>query len=89
MRPIAKSHGVSVARVAIAWLLHKEPVTSVIIGAKNTEQLQDNLAATELRLTNEEMAALDKVSALPPEYPGWMVGRLSSDRLGLLNPSRS
>jgi aryl-alcohol dehydrogenase-like predicted oxidoreductase len=89
MRPIAKSHGVSVARVAIAWLLHKEPVTSVIIGAKNTEQLQDNLAAAELKLTSEQMAALDKVSALPPEYPAWMVDRLSSDRLGLLNPSRS
>jgi aryl-alcohol dehydrogenase-like predicted oxidoreductase len=89
MRPIAKSHGVSVARVAIAWLLHKEPVTSVIIGAKNTEQLQDNLAAADLKLTSEDMATLDKVSALPPEYPGWMVDRLSSDRLGLLNPSRS
>jgi aryl-alcohol dehydrogenase-like predicted oxidoreductase len=89
MRPIAKSHGVSVARVAIAWLLHKAPVTSVIIGAKTLEQLQDNLAAVELKLTSEEMATLDKVSALPPEYPGWMVDRLSSDRLGLLNPSRS
>jgi aryl-alcohol dehydrogenase-like predicted oxidoreductase len=89
MRPIAKSHGVSVARVAIAWLLHKAPVTSVIIGAKNTEQLHDNVAAVELKLTSEDMATLDKVSALPPEYPAWMVDRLSSDRLGLLNPSRS
>jgi aryl-alcohol dehydrogenase-like predicted oxidoreductase len=89
MRPIAKSHGVSVARVALAWLLHKEHVTSVIIGAKNTEQLQDNLAAAQLQLTREEMATLDKVSALPPEYPAWMVDRLSADRLGLLNPSRS
>jgi len=78
-----------VARVAIAWLLHKPAVTSVIIGAKNTDQLQDNVAAVELKLTGEDMAALDKVSALPPEYPAWMVERLSSDRLGLLNPSRS
>jgi len=89
MRPIAKSHGVSVARVAIAWLLHKAPVTSVIIGAKNTEQLNDNVAAVDLKLTGEQMAVLDKVSALPSEYPAWMVDRLSADRLGLLNPSRS
>jgi len=89
MRPIARAHGVSVARVAIAWLLHKPAVTSVIIGAKNTEQLLDNVAAVELKLTSEDMAALDKVSALPPEYPGWMVERLSQDRLGLLSPSRS
>jgi aryl-alcohol dehydrogenase-like predicted oxidoreductase len=89
MRPIAKSHGVSVARVAIAWLLHKAPVTSVIIGAKNTEQLNDNVAAVDLKLTGEQMALLDKVSALPSEYPAWMVDRLSADRLGLLNPSRS
>jgi aryl-alcohol dehydrogenase-like predicted oxidoreductase len=89
MRPIAKSHGVSVARVALAWLLHKAPVTSVIIGAKNTEQLEDNVAAVDLKLTSEDMATLDKVSALPPEYPGWMVDRQSADRLALLNPSRS
>ena len=89
MRPVAKAHGVSVARVALAWLLHKPAVTSVIIGAKNTEQLQDNMAAVELKLTSEDMATLDKVSALRPEYPAWMVERLSSDRLGLLNPSRN
>jgi aryl-alcohol dehydrogenase-like predicted oxidoreductase len=89
MRPIAKSHNVSVARVAIAWLLHKPPVTSVIIGAKTPEQLHDNLAAADLKLTQEEMTTLDKVSALPPEYPGWMVERLSADRLGLVSASRS
>jgi aryl-alcohol dehydrogenase-like predicted oxidoreductase len=89
MQPIAKSHGVSVARVALAWLLHKPPVTSVIIGAKTPEQLQDNLAAVDLKLSDEDMATLDKVSALPPEYPNWMVERLSADRIGLLNPPRS
>ena len=89
MRPIAKSHGVSVARVALAWLLHKPAVTSVIIGAKTEEQLHDNIAAVDLKLSTEEMATLDKVSALPAEYPGWMVERLSSDRLGLVNASRS
>jgi aryl-alcohol dehydrogenase-like predicted oxidoreductase len=89
MRPIAKSHNVSVARVAIAWLLHKSPVTSVIIGAKTVEQLNDNIAAVDLKLSGEQLAALDKISALPPEYPAWMVDRLSADRLALLNPSRS
>ena len=89
MRPIAESHGVSVARVAIAWLLHKVSVTSVIIGAKTREQLLDNIAAAELKLTDEDMATLDKVSALPAEYPGWMLERQSSDRLGLISASHS
>jgi len=86
MRPIAESHGVSIARVALAYLLHKPHVTSVIIGAKTGEQLTDNLAATELRLSGEEMSALDKVSALPAEYPGWMFERQGADRLSLLSP---
>jgi len=86
MKPIAAEHGVSVARVALAWLLHKAHVTSVIIGAKTKEQLLDNLAATDLKLTEQEMAKLDKVSALPPEYPGWMTDRQSVDRFGSLNP---
>ena len=72
MREIGKAHEVSVARVALAWLLAKPDVMSVIIGAKTTEQLDDNLAAVDLTLTAEEIAKLDEVSALPPEYPGWM-----------------
>jgi aryl-alcohol dehydrogenase-like predicted oxidoreductase len=86
MRPIAESHGVSIARVALAYLLHKPHVTSVIIGAKTGEQLTDNIAATELRLSGEEMSVLDKVSALPAEYPGWMFERQGADRLALLSP---
>jgi aryl-alcohol dehydrogenase-like predicted oxidoreductase len=85
MRPIAQAHGVSIARVALAWLLLKPAVTSVIIGARNTEQLHDNIAAVDLRLSDADMAGLDKVSALPPEYPNWMLERQSSDRLALLN----
>ena len=73
MRPIAERHGVSVARVALAWLLAQPHVTSVIIGAKTDEQLADNLAATELVLTADDRAALDAASALPAEYPGWML----------------
>lgn len=72
MRPIAEAHGISIARVALAYLLAKPFVTTVIIGAKSIQQLDDNLAASAVRLDAEEMARLDKVSALPPEYPGWM-----------------
>jgi aryl-alcohol dehydrogenase-like predicted oxidoreductase len=72
MRGIAEAHGVSIARIALSWLLHQPRVTSVIIGAKRPDQLADNLAATEVRLTSSELEQLGKVSALPPEYPGWM-----------------
>jgi aryl-alcohol dehydrogenase-like predicted oxidoreductase len=81
MRAIAEARGVSVARIALAWVLHQSFVMSVIIGAKTTEQLDDNLAATEIKLTAEELARLDKVSALPPEYPGWMIERQRANRL--------
>ena len=75
MRNVAKTKNVSVAQIAIAWLLHQEVVTSVIIGAKRAEQLDDNIAATQVDLTAVELEALDKVSALPLEYPGWMLDR--------------
>ncbi|MBU6161985.1 MAG: aldo/keto reductase [Myxococcales bacterium] len=77
MRPIADAHGVSVARIALAYVLAKPFTTSVIIGAKTVEQLDDNLAAVDIRLTPEELAQLDAVSALPEEYPGWMIARQS------------
>jgi aryl-alcohol dehydrogenase-like predicted oxidoreductase len=80
MRAIAAPRGVSVAQVALAWLLHQPVVTSVIIGAKRPDQLADNVAATALRLSAEELATLDKVSALPPEYPGWMLARQGEPR---------
>src|ERR1700732_2085222 len=70
MAPIAKAHGCSPARLSIAWLLAKPVVTSVIIGAKRLDQLQDNLAAAELTLTQDELRQLDEVSVLPPDYPG-------------------
>jgi len=75
MRPIAEAKGCSVARIAIAWLLHQPAVTSVIVGAKRPDQLADNLAATEIALSADELAALDAASALPAEYPGWMFAR--------------
>jgi aryl-alcohol dehydrogenase-like predicted oxidoreductase len=80
--PIAKAHNCSAARISLAWLLTRPVVTSVIIGAKRMDQLQDNLAAAELKLSADEIRTLDEVSALPPEYPGWMVDFQSLDRLG-------
>jgi aryl-alcohol dehydrogenase-like predicted oxidoreductase len=81
MRPMAQAHGVSVARVALAWVLAQPGVTSVIVGAKTQEQLMDNLAAAELRLSEAELRTLDEVSRLPREYPGWMFERQLADRL--------
>jgi aryl-alcohol dehydrogenase-like predicted oxidoreductase len=80
MREIGNKHGVSVARVALAYVLAKPFVTTVIIGAKTMEQLDDNLEAVKLSLTAEEMKTLDDVSALPAEYPGWMLARQGSER---------
>jgi aryl-alcohol dehydrogenase-like predicted oxidoreductase len=73
LREVAAATRASVARVALAWQLTKPFVTSIIIGAKRPEQLADNLAATELALAPEHVAQLDAASALPSEYPGWMV----------------
>ena len=81
MRPIADAHGCSVARVALAWLLTRDFVTSVIVGAKTPEQLVDNLAAAELELSPEQVKTLDEASALPPEYPGWMLDRQGGARV--------
>jgi aryl-alcohol dehydrogenase-like predicted oxidoreductase len=81
MRPIATSHNTSVATVALAWVLAKPFVTSVIIGAKRADQLQENLAAADVKLDEAELKQLDEVSALPPEYPGWMVPFQNMNRL--------
>lgn len=87
LRQVAEARGVSVVQVALAWLLHQRAVTSVIIGAKRVDQLDDNLAASAIRLDAEELAALDKVSALPPEYPGWMFTRQGEFRRQQLRES--
>jgi aryl-alcohol dehydrogenase-like predicted oxidoreductase len=87
MRRIAEGKGVSVAQIALAWLLHQKVVTSVIVGAKRVDQLEDNLAATSIRLSSDELAVLDKVSALPAEYPGWMLGRQGEVRRKQLQES--
>jgi aryl-alcohol dehydrogenase-like predicted oxidoreductase len=87
MRTIAQARHATVAQVAIAWLLHQKAVTSVIIGAKRVEQLDDNIAAVTLTLTGDELAVLDRVSALPPEYPGWMFERQGAPRRDQMNAS--
>ncbi len=81
LNPIAKAHNTSVATVSLAWVLAKPFVTSVIIGAKRPDQLRQNLAAADLELTPDEIKQLDEVSALPPEYPGWMLPFQNANRL--------
>ncbi len=80
MRAIAEAKAASVAQVALAWLLHQDVVTSVIIGAKRVEQLQDNIGATKVTLNEDDLAALNAVTKLPAEYPGWMLERQSAYR---------
>jgi aryl-alcohol dehydrogenase-like predicted oxidoreductase len=89
MEKVGNARGVSVARIALAWLLQRKGVMSVIIGAKTIEQLDDNLAATELTLSPEDIAALDAVSALGPEYPGWMLTRTAEGRVPAAKPKAS
>jgi aryl-alcohol dehydrogenase-like predicted oxidoreductase len=80
MRAVASEQRVSVAQVALAWVLAREAVTSVIIGARTVSQLDDNLKAVDVTLSPQQIAALDEVSKLAPEYPAWM-DSLGSDRL--------
>ncbi|MFC3058675.1 aldo/keto reductase [Paenirhodobacter populi] len=80
MRGIAEAKGCTVAQVALAWLLHQPVVTSVIVGAKRVEQLQDNIRSTEVALSADDLAELDAVTKLPPEYPGWMLERQAQYR---------
>jgi aryl-alcohol dehydrogenase-like predicted oxidoreductase len=78
---IAEGHGVSAAQVALAWLLGRPGVSSVVIGARTDEQLADNLAAAELELGEDGRARLDEVSAPPLIYPYWHQAKTASERL--------
>ena len=80
MQKIAQNHDVSVARVALAWVLQQKAVSSVIIGAKKEDQLRDNIASVDLKFSEDEMKKLEEISALSKEYPGWMVERQSQGR---------
>jgi aryl-alcohol dehydrogenase-like predicted oxidoreductase len=79
--PIAKAHDASPATIALAYVLAKPFVTSVIVGAKRLVQLHQNIAAADVKLTAEELQRLDDASALPPEYPGWMLPFQGANRL--------
>lgn len=80
MKKIAEEKNVSVAQIALSWLLHQPAVSSVIIGANKPEQLSDNLNSVNVKLTEDELKELDAVSKLTPEYPGWMIERQGSSR---------
>ena len=88
LRRVGDARGVSVARVALAWLLHQKTVTSVILGAKRLDQLDDNLAAADLALSDEDLKAIGDASRIPTEYPGWMFDLWSAARTKQLAESR-
>jgi aryl-alcohol dehydrogenase-like predicted oxidoreductase len=80
LRPMAEAKNTTVAALALAWLLHQPVVSTVIIGAKKMDQLEDNLKAVDVQLTPEDLKQLDEVSKLAPEYPGWMLNMTGADR---------
>jgi aryl-alcohol dehydrogenase-like predicted oxidoreductase len=77
---IAAQRGVSVAQVALNWVIRKPCVDTVIIGARNEQQLRDNIAAASWSLTPEEVAELDAASAIPEPYPYWHQHKFAGDR---------
>ncbi len=79
---IAAAHGVSPAQVALAWLLRRPGVASLVVGARTDEQFADNLRSADLRLSDDEQARLDRISAPPLLYPYWHQANTASDRLG-------
>ncbi|MET0404760.1 MAG: aldo/keto reductase [Cystobacter sp.] len=80
LRAIAHKHGATPAQVSIAWLLRQPVVTTVILGAKRVEQLSENVRATRIVLDEADLSELDRVSTLPLEYPGWILGNLGERR---------
>jgi len=84
---IAQNRGVSAAQVALAWLLGRPAVTSVIIGGRTEAHLADNLGAADLKLTPEERTSLDQASMLPVLYPYWHQLQTAKDRLSMADLS--
>ena len=80
LKPMAEEKNTSVAELSLAWLLQQKAVSTVIIGAKKTSQLKDNLKSVDVKFTDEELKKLDEISKLTPEYPGWMLERQGGDR---------
>jgi aryl-alcohol dehydrogenase-like predicted oxidoreductase len=84
----ARGDGTTVARLALAWLLYQPVVSTVIVGARRADQLADNIAACEVELTATELEELNALSALPREYPGWMLGFQGGYRDGQVSERR-
>jgi len=80
LQPMAIEKEASVAQLSLAWLLHQQAVTTIIVGAKKVEQLEDNLKSVDIKFTEEDLQKIDAVSKLSPEYPGWMLTRMGEDR---------
>ena len=81
LQSIVDARGASVAQIALAWLLAQSVTTSVIIGARRLDQLEDNLKSVDITLSADELKALDEASHLAPEYPAWMGAAAIDDRL--------
>ncbi|MEO5705883.1 MAG: aldo/keto reductase [Alteraurantiacibacter sp.] len=88
MRPMAESRGLGVASIALAWLLHQPVVTSVIVGAKRPDQLAQNLAASDVELSADELATLDAVAKLDDEYPAWAISAQNTRHGFRVSPRR-
>ncbi len=82
MVKVGDAHGVSAAQVALSWILTRPGVTTAVIGARKEHQLDDNLAAANLELSDDEIAAIEKVSRPVLLYPYWHQRQTASDRLG-------
>jgi aryl-alcohol dehydrogenase-like predicted oxidoreductase len=82
LKAVGQEHGVSAAQVALAWLLTRPAVTTLVVGARNEEQFADNIAAASLKLSDEDLRRLDEVSRLPVLYPYWHQGQTASGRFG-------
>jgi aryl-alcohol dehydrogenase-like predicted oxidoreductase len=89
MKAMADAKGASVAQIALAWLLYQPAVSTVIVGAKRADQLAENIGACEVEFTQAEWDELDKLSRLPREYPGWMLGFQGGYRGEKVSPRRS
>ncbi len=84
MDGIAASHETTLEAVALSWLRQNPLVTSIITGVKNIAQLNANLAAVDITLTDGEIASLNEIGAIATEYPGWMLAQGSAGREALL-----
>ncbi|MBO7746203.1 aldo/keto reductase [Paenibacillus sp. MWE-103] len=88
LKKMAEQKQATVAQLALSWLLHQPAVTSIIIGTKSVNQLNDNIGATAIRLTEAELQALNEASKLSAEYPGWMLESWSAGRTQQLQEAR-